>query len=509
MEPRVFIDLAPKVSVIIPCYNQAQYLPEALRSVSDQSYSNWECIIVNDGSPDDTETVALEWCEKDSRFHYLKKENGGLSSARNAALSIAKGEWIQFLDADDWIHPQKIESSIVLINSDPGIKLVVTDFKFFSTNIAEAHEPHFKIHKESLTFENILFKWSDNFTIPIHCALFNSKIIKRIQFDENFKAIEDWIMWVNYFIETQNTGFIDKPLAFYRNNPNGMTRDIILMNESLLKAYNHIIAIIPNTYTKKFAEVIFERLNNKLLKQLSAKQPELNPYLNKSTSKLNHSKQKKTIYNFKFSILKRIKLMFKKLILRIMYFIDGKLEIYRQLSFKRKQSELQKKFKFFGNDGKLPFPNRILNPKYISIGNNFFALNNLRIEAWDRFYNQRFNPKVSIGNNVIMNTDIHIACIDEIIIGNNVLMASRIYISDHSHGEISYDALKTIPSKRPLISKGPVTVEDNVWIGEGVCILPGVTIGKNSIIGANSVVTKSCLPNSVIAGVPAKVLRVL
>lgn len=84
----------PLISVIVPCYNQAQYLDECLQSVVEQTYPNWECIIVNDGSPDNTEEIALQWTEKDSRFIYIKKENGGLSSARNAGLEIAKGKWI-------------------------------------------------------------------------------------------------------------------------------------------------------------------------------------------------------------------------------------------------------------------------------------------------------------------------------------------------------------------------------------------------------------------------------
>lgn len=66
------------VSVIVPCYNQAKYLSEALQSVLDKTYENWECIIVNDGSPDNTEEVAKQWVEKDSRFKYFYKENGGL-----------------------------------------------------------------------------------------------------------------------------------------------------------------------------------------------------------------------------------------------------------------------------------------------------------------------------------------------------------------------------------------------------------------------------------------------
>ena len=78
----------PKISVIVPCYNQAQYLDECLNSVLEQTYKDWECIIVNDGSPDNTEEVAKEWVKKDSRFKYFYKNNGGVNSARNSGLKL-------------------------------------------------------------------------------------------------------------------------------------------------------------------------------------------------------------------------------------------------------------------------------------------------------------------------------------------------------------------------------------------------------------------------------------
>lgn len=149
----------------------------------------------------------------------------------------------------------------------------------------------------------------------------------------------------------------------------------------------------------------------------------------------------------------------------------------------------------------------IKNPAFISLGKNLFGLNNLRVEAWDEYMGERFHPELVIGDNVIFNCDCHIGCINKVVIGNNVLMASRIFISDHSHGEINRTALKLPPVKRSLYSKGPVIIEDNVWIGEGVSILPGVTIGANSIIGANAVVTKSIPSNCVVGGIPAKILK--
>jgi acetyltransferase-like isoleucine patch superfamily enzyme len=167
------------------------------------------------------------------------------------------------------------------------------------------------------------------------------------------------------------------------------------------------------------------------------------------------------------------------------------------------------KFKSIGGNATVRMPVFIKNPQYISIGNNFNALWNLRIEAWDRYIDQVFSPEIIIGDNVNINSDVHIGCIDKVVIGSGVLMASRIYINDHSHGEINSNDLLLPPVKRKLVSKGPVIIGNNVWIGEGVAVLPGVTIGDNSIIGANAVVTTSFPPNSVIAGVPARLIKTI
>jgi len=154
-------------------------------------------------------------------------------------------------------------------------------------------------------------------------------------------------------------------------------------------------------------------------------------------------------------------------------------------------------------------PYKFYNPQYVIIGNNFNASDRLKIEAIDDYNGQKFTPEILIGNNVTVISNCHIGCIDQISIGNNVLIASNVYISDHSHGEISAEALNKSPIERNLVSKGPVNIGDNVWIGENVAILPGVTIGSNSIIGANSVVTGSIDANTVAAGNPAKLIKLL
>src|ERR1043166_2529650 len=118
------INIQPEVSVIVPCYNQGEYLPEALESVLAQTFRNWECVIVSDGSPDNTAQVASLYAEKDSRIHFYDTEHGGVSAARNFAISKAKGEYILPLDADDKISCGYIEECLKMIKFSGDIKLV-------------------------------------------------------------------------------------------------------------------------------------------------------------------------------------------------------------------------------------------------------------------------------------------------------------------------------------------------------------------------------------------------
>lgn len=153
----------------------------------------------------------------------------------------------------------------------------------------------------------------------------------------------------------------------------------------------------------------------------------------------------------------------------------------------------------------------LLGSEYIYLGNCVRIGNEVVLEAWDYypFTGQKFTPLITIGNNSSIGDYSHIGSICKIRIGNGVRMGRYIFISDHSHGDGSYEQLNTPANLRPLTTKGPIIIDDNVWIGEKASVLAGVHIGYGAIIGANAVVTKDIPPYSIAVGNPAKVIRTM
>lgn len=143
----------------------------------------------------------------------------------------------------------------------------------------------------------------------------------------------------------------------------------------------------------------------------------------------------------------------------------------------------------------------------ISIGDNFYAKDMLWLDAVMRYGGEVFSPMITIGKDVSISRNVHIAAISQVAIGDGVMIGSNVLITDHSHGSLADElglATMRSPAQRPLLSKGPITIGKNVWIGEGAVILAGISIGDGAVIGANSVVTKDVSDRTTVGGIPAR-----
>lgn len=242
----------PLVSIIVPSYKQAHFLNDSLQSVLNQTYSNWECIIVNDGSPDNTSQIAAHWCGTDSRFIYLEKQNGGISSARNAGLDIVKGSYVQFLDADDYLHPEKLNKSLFKIKDHLEQNIIVSHFKMFKDDIHDELTSFCELSQENLCFNEMLYGWGFRFNIPIHCGFFSASLFDDFRFIDGLKANEDWIMWLTFFQKKLTAIFIDEILAFYRNHSTSATKDFDVMLEHTIIALSFLDQVISKEDYKSY-----------------------------------------------------------------------------------------------------------------------------------------------------------------------------------------------------------------------------------------------------------------
>ena len=213
------------VSIIVPCYNQAQFLPETLESIMQQTYENWECIVVNDGSPDNTDEIVKTWMTKDSRIQYLKKENTGVCDTRNKGVALAKGIYILPLDADDKIVPRYIEEAIKEFEKDSELKLVYCETILFGVvNKQELGAPYLF---ETMLSENLIH----------HAAIFKkSDFDATIGYNLNmYDGLEDWDFWLTLLNPEDKVVKLDGFYYYYRIKKTSRSTQIdIDKNERLI-----------------------------------------------------------------------------------------------------------------------------------------------------------------------------------------------------------------------------------------------------------------------------------
>lgn len=199
----------PKISVIVPVYKTEGLLDRCVESIVGQTNKNLEIILVDDGSPDNCPAMCDEWAEKDSRIRVIHKENGGVSSARNAALDIATGDYIGFVDSDDWIEPEMYSSLIQKI-SESGKNIALCSY--YAVEISgERYECRCVVDKEVLDkddyFRFIVLGGDGGY---IWNRLYDADILKEVRFDEDIWYSEDLLFNFKTAQKSNGAAILDK-----------------------------------------------------------------------------------------------------------------------------------------------------------------------------------------------------------------------------------------------------------------------------------------------------------
>ena len=195
-----------KVSIVVPCFNQETFILDALKSVLAQTYKDWECIIVDDGSTDDSAVIIQNFIQNQTKFTCIKKVNGGVSSARNLGFAQATGDYFLPLDGDDKLHPKFLQEVMTCFSNYPQTDLVHCGTRLFGAKNKLWRLP-------SYTYEKLLWK----------NMIVNSSVFRKEAFsgttgysEEMVHGFEDWEFYIRLLNPNSQVRFIDSSLFFYR-----------------------------------------------------------------------------------------------------------------------------------------------------------------------------------------------------------------------------------------------------------------------------------------------------
>lgn len=287
------------ISIIIPVYNAEKYIRKSLDSVLGQTYRKLEVILVNDGSTDQSGAICNEYAQKDSRVVVLHKENGGVSSARNAGLKRAKGNYIGFIDPDDWIDPYMFEELYqLIINHNTDISACGYVIEDINGNILKqtAHSEVREFNRVA-TFNNILDPTS--FQGYVWNKLFSAELIKKesLAFDEDIHFGEDLLFCCENFLRNQKLIYDPSPRYHYIYHDHNTTKAKFSPKKlTLLQALEKIISLVRNQEglnANKFKNFYIYTTIDLLMHSIKEK---------KSTREL-RKKLKRNLYKYKISDL--------------------------------------------------------------------------------------------------------------------------------------------------------------------------------------------------------------
>ena len=230
------------VSIIIPCYNAEKYLRQTLESVRWQSYRNWECILIDDGSTDSSAEIFYSFQSSDSRFRYLYQTNQGPSIARNTGVNQSVGEFIQFLDADDILLQNRLHECVEKFHANSTADIVYSDFVLYEKGQKFLRTLPAKIPNGDVV-KAMLFDLNIHFVVLMHSMMFRRPMVEAHPFDTSLPYwAEDQDCWIRMAMDNAKFTFIDSILVIYRFTENNLTSkeaELISSKITMLERYSN------------------------------------------------------------------------------------------------------------------------------------------------------------------------------------------------------------------------------------------------------------------------------
>lgn len=223
---------APKVSVIVATYNYGRYIADTLRSVQDQTFTELECIVVDDASTDDTTVIVQDFAARDPRIRYVRLErNAGVSTARNTGFAQALGTYVQLLDADDQLAPGKLAAQVAYLDAHPDVAIVYSDHVRFIDRPDHA-APGMLAADEKVSGVDALPRAIKRNFLRLNAVLFRRSLLQDIGgFRDRFRYAEDWDFWLRALSTGHTLHYLDDPKAraAVRNTPGSLSKDLPAM----------------------------------------------------------------------------------------------------------------------------------------------------------------------------------------------------------------------------------------------------------------------------------------
>lgn len=233
------------MSIIVPCYNYGRFLGTTLESVLKGNFQNWECIVVDDGSKDNTREVAAAYTAQDQRIHYIYQENGGLPVARNTGIKAARGKYLQFLDSDDLLEAAKIQLQSELLEQHPEIDFVYSDLRFFPDGKENelqysANWPYQRpwiLQRSGPGKSLVKFFVIATPIMPPIPLIRKSALEKTGLFREDLRSCEDWEFWFRCAYYNLQFKWLDAPQtrSLMRMHATSMTQNRSVMIKAMLE----------------------------------------------------------------------------------------------------------------------------------------------------------------------------------------------------------------------------------------------------------------------------------